>query len=59
MHALKSNCNFCHQLGNGITRDLSHVFKGKPELKTHEEAWEWRLGVGVRGTQMYGVLTQQ
>jgi hypothetical protein len=59
MHALKSNCNFCHQLGNGITRELSHVFKAKPELKTHEEAWEWRLGTGVRGQQMYGVLAQQ
>src|SRR5215204_1453195 len=59
VHALKSNCNFCHQLGNGITRDLSHVFKGKPELKTHEEAWEWRLGVGVRGSNMYSVLGQQ
>jgi hypothetical protein len=58
VHALKSNCNFCHQLGNEITRTLDHVFKGKPELKTHEEAWEWRLGVGVRGNNMYGVLTQ-
>ena len=59
MHALKSNCNFCHQLGNGITRELSHVFKAKPELKTHEQAWEWRLGTGVRGNGMYGVLNQQ
>jgi hypothetical protein len=59
IHALKSNCNFCHQLGNGITRTLDHVFKGKPELKTHEEAWEWRLGVGVRGTNMYSVLGSQ
>ena len=59
VHTLKSNCNFCHQLGNGITRELSHVFKGKPELKTHEEAWEWRLGVGVRGTQMYSAMTTQ
>jgi hypothetical protein len=59
VHALKSNCNFCHQLGNPITRDLSHVFKAKPELKTHEQAWEWRLGTGVRGNGMYGVLNQQ
>ncbi len=59
MHALKSNCNFCHQLGNGITRELSHVFKAKPELKTHEQAWEWRLGTGVRGNGMYGVLNSQ
>jgi hypothetical protein len=59
VHALKSNCNFCHQLGNAITRDLSHVFKAKPEFKTHEEAWEWRLGTGVRGSNMYSVLNQQ
>ena len=59
IHSLKSNCNFCHQLGNPITRDLSHVFAGKPEFKTHEEAWDWRLGVGVRGTNMYGVLNTQ
>jgi hypothetical protein len=56
VHALKSNCNFCHQLGNGLTRTLDHVFKAKPELKTPEQAWEWRLGVGVRGNNMYGVL---
>ena len=55
VHALKSNCNFCHQLGNPLTRTLDHVFKAKPELKTHEQAWEWRLGVGVRGNGMYGV----
>ena len=59
LNGLKSQCNFCHQLGNEITRDLTHVFKGKPELKTHEEAWDWRLGVGVRGTNMYSVLQSQ
>jgi hypothetical protein len=59
IHALKSNCNFCHQLGNPITRTLDHVFKAKPELKTHEQAWEWRLGTGVRGNSMYGVLNNQ
>ena len=35
------------------------MLKAKPELKTHAEAWEWRLGTGVRGTSMYGVLTNQ
>ena len=37
---------------------MKHVFAAKPELKTHTEAWEWRLGVGVRGTNMYGLLGQ-
>jgi len=59
INSLKSDCNFCHQLGNQITRTLDHVFKAKPELKTHAEAWEWRLGTGVRGNSMYGVLNNQ
>lgn len=58
INSLKSGCNFCHQLGTGLTRDLKHVFAAKPELKTDEEAWEWRLGVGVRGTNMYSLLGQ-
>ncbi|MEP7305513.1 MAG: carboxypeptidase regulatory-like domain-containing protein [Acidobacteriota bacterium] len=59
VNSLKSDCNFCHQLGNRLTRSVDHVLKAKPELKTHAEAWEWRLGTGVRGTSMYGVLTNQ
>ena len=59
INSLKSDCNFCHQLGNKLTRTLDHVYAAKPELKTPQEAWEWRLGVGVRGTSMYGVLTNQ
>ena len=56
INTLKSNCNFCHQLGSGITRDLDHVMKAHPEAKTPTEAWEWRLGTGVRGNSMYGAL---
>ena len=59
INSLKSDCNFCHQLGNQLTRSVDHVLKAKPELKTHAEAWEWRLGTGVRGNAMYGVLTNQ
>ncbi len=58
MNTLKSGCNFCHQLGSPLTQKVDHVFKAKPELKTHEQAWEWRLGTGVRGTNMYGLLGQ-
>ncbi|MCU1335076.1 MAG: hypothetical protein JWO19_657 [Bryobacterales bacterium] len=55
---LKKGCNFCHQLGNPLTRDVQHVFAAKPDLaKTHADAWEWRLGVGVRGTNMYGTMS--
>jgi hypothetical protein len=54
MHSFKSSCNFCHQLGNGITRSVAHVFKAKPELKTSVEAWDYRLQAGVRGSGMSG-----
>ena len=58
INRLKSGCNFCHQLGNPLSRDVQHVFAAKPDLpRTDEAAWEWRLGVGVRGTNMYGTLT--
>jgi len=57
INSIKSDCNFCHQLGNQLTRTLDDVYKGKPELKTSMDAWEWRLGLGVRGTNMYTVLT--
>ena len=46
INSLKSDCNFCHQLGNQLTRSVDHILKAKPELKTHAEAWEWRLGTG-------------
>jgi hypothetical protein len=59
INSLKSDCNFCHQLGNQLTRSVDHVMKAKPELTTHTEAWEWRLGTGVRGNAMYGVLQNQ
>jgi hypothetical protein len=59
INSLKSDCNFCHQLGNRLTRSVDHILEAKPELKTHAEAWEWRLGTGVRGNSMYAVLNTQ
>lgn len=58
INRLKSGCNFCHQLGNTLDRDVQHVWDAKPDLaKTHEAAWEWRLETGVRGTNMYSTMT--
>jgi hypothetical protein len=54
MHSFKSSCNFCHQLGNPITRTLDHVFKAKPELMTSFDAWDYRIRTGVRGSGMSG-----
>jgi streptogramin lyase len=59
INSLKSDCNFCHQLGNRLTRSVDHILQAKPEFKTHVEAWEWRLGTGVRGNSMYAVLNTQ
>ena len=59
INSLKSDCNFCHQLGSAITRTVDHVFKEMPNLKTHVDAWEWRLGTGVRGDSMYAALMSQ
>jgi hypothetical protein len=30
INSLKSDCNFCHQLGNAETRDVEHIFKASP-----------------------------
>jgi hypothetical protein len=57
INRLKSGCNFCHQLGNTLDRDVTHVWKARPELaKTHYDAWEWRLETGVRGDRMYNTM---
>ena len=59
INSIKQDCNFCHQLGNQLTRSVDHVLAAKPEIRTHADAWEWRLGTGVRGTSMYSVLNLQ
>ncbi|MEO5924010.1 MAG: carboxypeptidase-like regulatory domain-containing protein [Bryobacteraceae bacterium] len=59
INAIKSDCNFCHQLGNKLTRTLDDVYAGKPDIKNSHDAWEWRLGTGVRGSSMYSSLVRQ
>ena len=56
INTLKSGCNFCHQLGNQLTRSLDDVYKGDPSVKTSLSAWDRRLKGGVRGAAMYGTL---
>jgi hypothetical protein len=49
IHNLKSACNFCHQLGNEITRRLDHM----AHLNlSPEEAWGYRTQLGTRGGSM-------
>src|SRR5690606_29831158 len=52
IYNLKSTCNFCHQLGNEITRRLDHM--DHLGFASHEEAWIYRTQLGVRGGQMAG-----
>jgi hypothetical protein len=51
---VKSQCNFCHQLGNEITRSLGHM--DHLGFKTPEEAWIYRTQLGVRGSSMAGAF---
>src|SRR6476620_63461 len=53
INQLKSGCNFCHQLGNKLTRSLDHVYKADSNVHSAVEAWDRRLKGGVRGNSMY------
>jgi len=33
INSLKSDCNFCHQLGNKLTRSVDHVLKASPNSR--------------------------
>ncbi len=57
MNQLKSGCNFCHQLGNQLTRTLDDVYQAEPNIKTSLDAWDRRLHGGVRGDSMYATLS--
>jgi hypothetical protein len=48
----KSQCNFCHQVGNAITRSIDHM--NHLNLGSAEAAWEYRTQLGVRGSSMAG-----
>jgi hypothetical protein len=51
----KSACNFCHQLGNEITRTLGHM--DHLGFASSEEAWGYRTSLGVRGSSMAGAFS--
>lgn len=57
INGLKSNCNFCHQLGNQLSRTLDDVYAAEPNIKTSFDAWDRRLHGGVRGDSMYSALS--
>jgi hypothetical protein len=48
----KSQCNFCHQVGNAITRSIDHM--DHLGLASSQAAWDYRTQLGVRGSSMAG-----
>lgn len=56
LHEFKSDCHFCHQLGNETTRTVSHM--DHLGFETHEEAWQYRTQLGVRGGSMFSNFAQ-
>ena len=46
---LKQGCQLCHQLGNQITRETTHI---EGRFASTEEAWSHRLNFGQRGPRM-------
>ncbi len=51
---LKQGCQLCHQLGNQITREITHLDR---RFSTAAEAWDHRVTFGQRGAQMSGALS--
>ena len=44
VYQLKSGCNFCHQLGNALTRTLDHVYEGR----ARDQDAPGRVGMAAR-----------
>ena len=51
---LKQGCQLCHQMGNQITREITHLDR---RFSSTAEAWDRRVNFGQRGPQMSGALT--
>jgi hypothetical protein len=51
---LKQGCQLCHQLGNQVTRTLTHM--NHLGFKTSLEAWDYRVKTGQRGPEMDGMM---
>jgi hypothetical protein len=56
LHEFKSDCGFCHQIGNKITRTLGHM--DALGFDSSEEAWQYRTLTGVRGNSMFANFVQ-
>ena len=50
---MKQGCELCHQVGTELTRTLHSKL---PKFATHEEAWDYRVQTGQRGTEMNNTM---
>ena len=50
---MKQGCQLCHQMGNRITRDITHI-RDRFDSTTH--AWDNRIRFGQRGVRMIGII---
>jgi hypothetical protein len=51
---LKQGCQLCHQLGNQLTRETTHL---KTRFPSTADAWDHRVTFGQRGAQMSNVFS--
>ena len=56
LHEFKSDCGFCHQIGNKVTRTMDHM--DHLGFDSSAEAWTYRTQTGVRGGSMFGNFAQ-
>jgi hypothetical protein len=52
----KQGCQLCHQLGNQVTREITHL--SSLNFDSTLAAWEHRIQVGVRGSAMSGGMNR-
>ena len=55
---LKQGCQLCHQLGNRLTRETTHIDRAKLGLTSTPEAWKHRLQTGQRGAEMFAMASR-
>lgn len=53
---MKQGCELCHQIGTALTRQITHM--KDLNFKTSVEAWDHRVQLGVRGTEMNGAFNR-
>ena len=53
---MKQGCGVCHQVGNQLTRDLTHL--KALGFKSSEEAWDYRVQTGQRGNEMTATFSR-